>query len=100
MNANTQPDYIALAMVLALALVVVGMVIRKWLSGRKKTDGTAVTEVAPSAQTSVVAPGTAGKIKLNGVEPRTAAMLMAMVADEMGKPISELRFISIEEVDE
>ena len=44
------------------------------------------------------APGTAGKLKLNDVEPRTAAMIMAIVADKMGKPINELRFISIKEV--
>ena len=32
------------------------------------------------------------------VEPKTAAMLMAIVADKMGKPLNELRFISIKEV--
>ena len=30
--------------------------------------------------------------------PVQAAMLMAIVADKMGKPINELRFISIKEV--
>ena len=44
------------------------------------------------------APGSAGKLKLHDVEPKTAAMLMAIVADKMGKPINELRFISITEV--
>ena len=44
------------------------------------------------------APGSAGKLKLHDVEPKTAAMLMAIVADKMGKPINELRFISIKEV--
>ena len=29
----------------------------------------------------------------------TAAMLMAIVADKMGKPINELRFISVREVE-
>ena len=45
-----------------------------------------------------VAPGAAGSLKLHDVEPKTAAMLMAIVADKMGKPINELRFISIKEV--
>ena len=45
-----------------------------------------------------VAPGTAGEVKLHDVEPKTAAMLMAIVADKMGKPLNELRFISIKEV--
>ena len=44
------------------------------------------------------APGSAGKLKLHDVEPKTAAMIMAIVADKMGKPINELRFISIKEV--
>ena len=45
-----------------------------------------------------VAPGTAGELKLHDVEPKTAAMLMAIVADKLGKPLNELRFISIKEV--
>ena len=44
------------------------------------------------------APGTAGQLKLHDVPPKTAAMLMAIVADQMGKPLNELRFISIKEV--
>ena len=44
------------------------------------------------------APGTAGTLKLYDVEPKTAAMIMAIVANNMGKPLNELRFISIKEV--
>ena len=44
------------------------------------------------------APGAAGQLKLHDVEPKTAAMLMAIVADKLGKPLNELRFISIKEV--
>ena len=53
---------------------------------------------APAAVTAEPAPGSAGKLKLHDVEPKTAAMLMAIVADKMGKPLNELRFISIKEV--
>ena len=56
---------------------------------------------APAAAPEIAkptAPGTAGQLKLHDVEPKTAAMLMAIVADKMGKPINELRFISIKEV--
>ena len=53
-----------------------------------------VVEEAPKAP----APGSAGQLKLHDVEPKTAAMLMAIVADKIGKPINELRFISIKEV--
>ena len=51
-----------------------------------------------AAPESPAAPGTAGQLKLHDVEPKTAAMIMAIVADTMGKPLNELRFISIKEV--
>ena len=56
----------------------------------------AVEETAPVAD--VPAPGTAGELKLYDTPPKTAAMIMAIVADKMGKPLNELRFISIKEV--
>ena len=44
------------------------------------------------------AKGTAGELKLYNTDPRDAAMIMAIVADTLGKPLNELRFISIREV--
>ena len=58
----------------------------------------AVPVAAPAAAESPAAPGTAGQLKLHDVEPKTAAMIMAIVANKMGKPLNELRFISIKEV--
>ena len=55
----------------------------------------AVAAPAPAPKT---APGTAGSLKLHDVEPKTAAMIMAIVADKLQKPLNELRFISIKEV--
>ena len=55
-----------------------------------------VVDAAPAAQD--LAPGTAGQLKLYDTPPKTAAMIMAIVADKMGKPLNELRFISIKEV--
>ena len=69
-----------------------------------KQKAAAPVAEAPSAAPAATpvsaepAPGSAGKLKLHDVEPKTAAMLMAIVADKMGKPINELRFISIKEV--
>ena len=58
-----------------------------------------VAAAAPAAPAApAVAPGTAGQLKLHDVPPKTAAMIMAIVADTMGKPLNELRFISIKEV--
>ena len=62
----------------------------------------AAVPVAPHTKGEIVldvpAPGTAGQLKLHDVEPKTAAMIMAIVANKMGKPLNELRFISIKEV--
>ena len=65
----------------------------------------AAVPVAPHTKGEIVlptqaqpAPGTAGQLKLYNVEPKTAAMIMAIVANKMGKPLNELRFISIKEV--
>ncbi|MDE6834356.1 MAG: OadG family protein [Ruminococcus sp.] len=45
-----------------------------------------------------VARGSAGHVKLYDVSDKEAAMIMAIVADTMQKPINELHFISIREV--
>ena len=58
-----------------------------------------VAAPAPAASAApVAAPGSAGQLKLYDVPPKTAAMIMAIVANQMGKPLNELRFISIKEV--
>ena len=60
---------------------------------------------APAAAPAAVpagelAKGSCGVIKTFGVDDRTAAMLMAIVADKMQKPLNEIRFISMHEVQE
>ena len=57
-----------------------------------------VVAAPAAAPAPVPAPGSAGQLKLYDVEPKTAAMIMAIVANKMGKPLNELRFISIKEV--
>ena len=67
----------------------------------KKAEAPAAAAVAVSAvadPTADAAPGTAGNLKLYDTPPKTAAMIMAIVANQMGKPLNELRFISIKEV--
>ena len=69
------------------------------LANAAKAAVAAAPVAAPAAPAApATAPGSAGKLKLYDVEPKTAAMLMAIVADKMGKPLNELRFISIKEV--
>lgn len=89
--------YVTVFIGLILLMFLVMIIGKFFTASAKKTAPAAVPVPAASAAT---APGAAGSVKLNGVEPKTAAMAMAIVADTMGKPINELRFISIREVSE
>ena len=80
-----------------IALMLVTMLFGK-LFTRKKEEKAPAAPVETAAPAPAVAPGTAGSLKLYNVDPKTAAMLMAIVADKLGKPLNELRFISIKEV--
>ncbi len=93
-----QPDYVALAMVLAFAVVVAIMAVRKSRRSRSMQRPVSVTPVSPDVPQLLPAPGSAGQIKLHNVDPKTAAMLMAITAYKIGKPLNELRFLSIKEV--
>ena len=99
--STAQPDYVALAMVVALLLFVAVLTVRKYI--RSKRPALVAEAPVPAAEEPkaepVTAPGSAGQVKLHTVEPKTAAMLMAIVADKLGKPLNELRFISIREVE-
>ena len=53
-----------------------------------------------AAPAGPLAPGSAGEVKLYDTPPAVAAMLMAIVADELKTPLNELRFISIREIRE
>ena len=91
-----------------ILLMIVVVLMGKFFTEKKETPVEApaasaapapvAAPVAQAPQVSEAAPGSAGKLKLHDVPPKTAAMLMAIVADKMGKPLNELRFISIKEV--
>ena len=82
-----------------ILLMIVTIVLGKYFMAQtRKSAPASQVPAAPVAAAPVPAPGSAGKLKLHNVEPKTAAMIMAIVAEQMGKPINELRFISIQEV--
>ncbi len=91
--------YLVLAMVLTLLAAVAFLAIRKYIS-KKKTPVVVEETPAPVVEkpAAPVAPGSAGGVKIYDVPPKTAAMLMCIVADKLQKPLNELRFISIKEV--
>ena len=83
---------------LLLGVLLVALGIYMIIKSRKKKKSAAVEPVVIAEVPQQAAPGSAGHIKLHDVEPKTAAMLMAIVADKLETPLNELRFISIREV--
>ena len=91
--------YLVVFLGLVMLMVVVMVMGRIMVARAKKTQAAAVTEAAPvETAPRAEAPGTAGELKLYDTDPRDAAMIMAIVADTLGKPLNQLRFISIKEV--
>ena len=88
----------------ALAMLMVIVVLLYRLTTPKPENS---GQAAQEAQTTEIAeygfpeaPGSAGGVKLYDTPERDAAMVMAIVADTMGKPLNELRFLSIRRIDE
>ena len=95
---------------LGYAIVFVGLALLMWvvMGLGKVMSAKAAKPVAPAAEVKPAAPapevkkdeakGTAGTILLHDVPEREAAMVMAVVAHRLGKPLNQLRFKSIREV--
>ena len=90
-----------------IALMAVVLVMGKIMGAKKaKTAAAAPAPAAPAAPAAAPAPkaapvlaaGTAGECKFYNVGDREAAMLMAIVANKLGKPLNTLRFKSMKEV--
>ncbi len=69
---------------------------------KKETAPAAAAPAAPAAPapaaSAPAAPGSCGELKLYNVSDKDAAMIMAIVADELNTPLNELRFIFIIEI--
>lgn len=98
----------ALIVVLGMAVVFFGLILLMYvtkiagaiINRKKSAEPAAAPAAAPAAPAvkTAPAPGAAGKIALHDVPDKTAAMLMAIVASKTGKPLNQLRFISIREI--
>ena len=84
---------------LMAVIMIVGeiMVAKKTAPAAAPAAAAAAPAPAPKAAPAL-ATGTAGECKLYNVGDREAAMLMAIVASKTGKPLNQLRFISIREI--
>ena len=88
--------YSLLGMLVVFFALFLLMLIIKLMTAAGDKEKTPPAPTAAPAPAS--APGSAGELKLYDTEPRTAAMLMAIVADELQTPLNELRFISVREI--
>lgn len=89
--------FLGLGILMAI-LYIMGAVFKA--KAKKKQTQTAVPDAvkAPAEAEKPLAPGSAGHVKLFDVPDKEAAMVMAVVAHKMQKPLNELHFISIQEV--
>lgn len=93
--------YLVVFLGLVMLMVVVIIMGKIMVSRAKKAQALAPVEAAPAATAPMAeAPGSAGELKLYDTDPRDAAMIMAIVANTLQKPLNQLRFISIKEVKE
>lgn len=90
--ANSLIGFVLVFLVLLILMAFI-TVMNKAFSIRK-------SEEAPAAESAPVpaAKKEIPEVTLQNVSERDAAMIMAIVADESGIPLEELRFISIREV--
>lgn len=95
--------FIGLAILMAVIYIVGAIFIAKDKKAKAATEA-AKAQAAPTkaeekkTPEAKLAPGSAGHVKLFDVPDKEAAMVMAIVADKMQKPLNELHFISIKEV--
>lgn len=94
--------FVGLAALMALLIIMGKIMVEK--ENKIKTAASKIQSAPAAGQKNNVpaateeAPGTAGEVKLYDTDPKDAAMIMAIVADTLSKPVNELRFISIREV--
>ena len=84
---------------LMVVVIIMGKIMVSRANKSKAAAPAAPAESAAPAPEAPAAPGSA-ELKLYDTDPKDAAMIMAIVADALGKPINQLRFISIKEVKE
>ena len=87
---------------LMIVIIIVGKIMVAKMKKPAVIPAEEKTEALPAAsavrKNLPAAPGAAGEVKIYDTDPRDAAMIMAIVADKLQKPLNELRFVSIKEV--
>ena len=90
--------FIGLGLLMGVVIIVGKIMVAKTKKPAAAPAAQAPAAAAPAVKTLPAAPGTAGEVKIYDTDPKDAAMIMAIVADKLQKPLNELRFVSIKEV--
>ena len=90
--------FIGLTLLMVVIIIVGKIMVAKLKKALKAPADAPAAAEAPDAKALPAAPGTAGDVKIYDTDPSDAAMIMAIVADKLQKPLNELRFVSIKEV--
>lgn len=85
--------------ILMISITIMAAVMR---SSRKRKELQAAAIAAAPAQSVQLqtAPGSCGDVRLFDASDSTAAMIMAIIADELGTPLNQLRFVTIKEAED
>ncbi len=90
--------FIGLTLLMCVVIIVGKVMVAKMKKPAAAPAEAAAEKAAAPETPKQLAPGSAGDVKLYDTDPRDAAMIMAIVADKLQKPLNELRFVSIKEV--
>ena len=88
---------IATAAIMLIVCFRFASAVNKLLGKRADLDAAPAMPAETYTPEAYAAPAQIKALNLNGVDEKTAAMLMAIVANELGMPPDELRFLSIKE---
>lgn len=96
--------FVLIMVVLALLIGVIYLM--RWIlkmfqpMSKLKAAATATETVAKDQKSVALAKGSCGELCLNNVSEKDAAMVMAIVADQLQTPLNQLRFKSIKQIGE
>ncbi len=103
-NAAESAQESGIVSILIVLAVIVFLLVARAVSRRRSANtvdnaDAPVAVAAPVVETTPkYAPGSCGEVATFSVPDRTAAMVMAVTADQLNVPLNEIRFISIKEV--
>ena len=93
---NLQPLEIFIGFLIVFAVTLLLIFAVKSIAQLRKPKDNEIKDVSEESTTSNLATGSCGDLKLVNTDERTAAMIMAIVANQTETPLNQLRFISIE----